>query len=199
MPIAIRCWFNAGKGLRVVRSSLGSAQPAMSASRSSILNYAAAIIPLTRVNFWRLCPPPLPRIHIQAEQLSFFGRSVLSRCGAPPCHSLTNPRHVVHTVGRTKHKLAKPSTVDTASYETFDRPLCNRSELLDHAGVHQAMIVCTKGDARSSLGGDHPSGLLSRPARSWMNCQATRPEREPRVIDHSLASALSCSTGISSP
>ena len=26
-----------------------------------------------------------------------------------------------------------------------------------------------------------------RPARSWMNCQATRPEREPRVTDHSLA------------
>ena len=65
--------------------------------------------------------------------------------------------------------------------------------------TYQAMIVCTKGDAQSSLGGDHPSGLPSRPARSWMNCQATRPEREPRVIDHSLASAVSCSTGISSP
>ena len=35
-----------------------------------------------------------------------------------------------------------------------------------------------------------PSFLPSRPARSWMNCQATRPERAPRVIDHSLASAL---------
>ena len=28
----------------------------------------------------------------------------------------------------------------------------------------------------------------SRPARSCMNCQATRPEREPRVVDHSSAS-----------
>ena len=41
----------------------------------------------------------------------------------------------------------------------------------------------------------HARGLPSRPARSWMNCQATRPEREPRVIDHSPASALSCSGG----
>ena len=35
------------------------------------------------------------------------------------------------------------------------------------------------------------SGLPRRPARSWMNCQATRPERDPRVIDHSFASAFS--------
>ena len=28
-----------------------------------------------------------------------------------------------------------------------------------------------------------------RPARSWMYCQATRPERAPRVVDHSSASA----------
>ena len=32
-----------------------------------------------------------------------------------------------------------------------------------------------------------------------MNCQATRPEREPRVIDHSLASARSSSSGRSEP
>jgi hypothetical protein len=32
-----------------------------------------------------------------------------------------------------------------------------------------------------------------------MNCQATRPEREPRVIDHSPASARSWSSGKSSP
>ena len=31
-------------------------------------------------------------------------------------------------------------------------------------------------------------GTPSRPARSWMNCQATRPERAPRVVDHSSAS-----------
>ena len=34
----------------------------------------------------------------------------------------------------------------------------------------------------------------SRPAKSWMNCQATRPERAPRVTDHSLASARSWSS-----
>ena len=36
----------------------------------------------------------------------------------------------------------------------------------------------------------------SLPARSWMNCQATRPEREPRVIDHSTAWACSASVSI---
>ena len=35
------------------------------------------------------------------------------------------------------------------------------------------------------------NSLPSRPARSWMNCQATRPERAPRVIDHSSASRTS--------
>ena len=35
------------------------------------------------------------------------------------------------------------------------------------------------------------SGFPSRPARSWMNCQAVRPEREPRVVAHSSASASS--------
>ena len=38
-----------------------------------------------------------------------------------------------------------------------------------------------------------------RPAKSWMNCHATRPDRLPRVIDHSIASALSCPGGSSSP
>ena len=33
----------------------------------------------------------------------------------------------------------------------------------------------------------------SRPARSWTNCQATRPERAPRVMLHSIASACSAS------
>ncbi|CCC99782.1 protein of unknown function (plasmid) [Azospirillum baldaniorum] len=42
-------------------------------------------------------------------------------------------------------------------------------------------------------------GFSRRPARSWMNCQATRPERLPRVTDHSTASARSCSAGMSSP
>jgi hypothetical protein len=33
---------------------------------------------------------------------------------------------------------------------------------------------------------------------SWMNCHATRPEREPRVIDHSIASACSAYVPIGS-
>ena len=33
----------------------------------------------------------------------------------------------------------------------------------------------------------------SRPARSCTNCQATRPEREPRVVDHSSASCCNFS------
>ena len=33
----------------------------------------------------------------------------------------------------------------------------------------------------------------SRPANSCVNCQATRPEREPRVVDHSSASRSSSS------
>lgn len=39
----------------------------------------------------------------------------------------------------------------------------------------------------------------SRPARSWMNCQATRPERPPRVAAHSMASAFSVSSSTFSP
>ena len=35
----------------------------------------------------------------------------------------------------------------------------------------------------------------SRPARSCMNCQATRPEREPRVVAHSSASRSSSASG----
>ena len=41
-----------------------------------------------------------------------------------------------------------------------------------------------------------PACTPSRPARSWMNCQATRPDRAPRVIDHSIASACSASAAI---
>ena len=37
------------------------------------------------------------------------------------------------------------------------------------------------------------SGLPRRPARSCVNCQATRPDRLPRVVAHSSASARSCS------
>ena len=38
------------------------------------------------------------------------------------------------------------------------------------------------------------SRLPSRPARSWMNCQATRPERAPRVMLHSSACRASSSS-----
>ncbi len=38
----------------------------------------------------------------------------------------------------------------------------------------------------------------NRPAISWMNCQATRPERAPRVTDHSTAAACNSSRPIGS-
>ena len=38
-----------------------------------------------------------------------------------------------------------------------------------------------------------------RPAKSWMNCQPTRPERAPRVCDHSIAWARRASGSISRP
>ena len=45
----------------------------------------------------------------------------------------------------------------------------------------------------------HGSRTPRRPARSVTNCQATRPERPPRVCDHSIASARSASSPISMP
>ena len=39
----------------------------------------------------------------------------------------------------------------------------------------------------------------NRPATSWMNCHATRPDRAPRVTDHSTASACRFSVVIGSP
>ena len=50
----------------------------------------------------------------------------------------------------------------------------------------------------------HPSGAHSRvfpslPARSWTYCHATRPERAPREIDHSTASARSAAAAIGNP
>ncbi len=45
-----------------------------------------------------------------------------------------------------------------------------------------------------------PASLTpSRPANSCVNCQATRPEREPRVVDHSSASRYSASSSILMP
>jgi hypothetical protein len=40
--------------------------------------------------------------------------------------------------------------------------------------------------------------VASRPARSWMNCQATRPERAPRVTDHSTAAACNSARSMAS-
>ena len=51
-------------------------------------------------------------------------------------------------------------------------------------------------------GGPSPfqeSRTPSRPARSWTYCQATRPERAPRVVDHSSASRWSSSLSIAIP
>ena len=39
----------------------------------------------------------------------------------------------------------------------------------------------------------------NRPASSCVNCQATRPDREPRVVDHSSASRSSASSSILMP
>jgi len=50
--------------------------------------------------------------------------------------------------------------------------------------------------ARFSCGARSAASAPSRPARSWMNCQATRPDRAPRVTDHSTASACSASLPI---
>lgn len=52
------------------------------------------------------------------------------------------------------------------------------------------------GAAAGSMAGGYATRTPSRPARSWMNCQATRPEREPRVTCHSRAWARSASTPI---
>src|SRR5712671_2367778 len=45
----------------------------------------------------------------------------------------------------------------------------------------------------------YSSFLPSCPATSWMNCQATRPERAPRVTDHSTACLRNASAGTPSP
>ena len=76
-------------------------------------------------------------------------------------------------------------------------------------GVFAGWLVFGEGHGRIRAG-DRPrarrararqlaasSGFPSRPARSWMNCQAVRPEREPRVVAHSSASASSPSRGAS--
>ena len=52
-------------------------------------------------------------------------------------------------------------------------------------------VFCTLANTfRRTRRAHHPtpaSGFPSRPARSWVNCQAVRPEREPRVVAHSSA------------
>src|SRR5688572_13149699 len=74
------------------------------------------------------------------------------------------------------------------------------------AGAHQGNGLGLGQDlAQERIAGtrghdDQSSSLWPRrPARSWMNCQATRPERAPRVTDHSLASARSWAWSILMP
>jgi hypothetical protein len=55
-------------------------------------------------------------------------------------------------------------------------------------GFACAFSSCTRADQPYSL-------RPSRPAKSWMYCQATRPERAPRVIDHSSASRARSASG----
>lgn len=54
---------------------------------------------------------------------------------------------------------------------------------IGHFQIASSRFGCSRTDAK-------------RPAISWMNCQATRPERAPRVTDHSTASAWSFSVPI---
>ena len=69
----------------------------------------------------------------------------------------------------------------------------------DMAGSHLVGAAAKVGTADTIRKATAQSGLTPRrPARSWMNCQATRPDREPRVIDHSIASACSAATSIGS-
>ena len=58
------------------------------------------------------------------------------------------------------------------------------------------------GERRPDASGARPlqsSAFPIRPARSWMNWKAVRPEREPRVVAHSRASARRRSGGRSRP
>ena len=58
---------------------------------------------------------------------------------------------------------------------------------LDRGREHHVVGICSMAT---------PVSCRAGPATSWMNCQATRPERAPRVTDHSTACLRSVSTGI---
>ena len=53
--------------------------------------------------------------------------------------------------------------------------------------------------AQTNAGYFPASRTPNRPASSCVNCQATRPEREPRVVDHSSASRSSSASSILMP
>ena len=77
---------------------------------------------------------------------------------------------------------------------------------VDLSRIAQALELARSGGPRCRSAGFWRSSRLdqsfsclpSRPARSCMNCQATRPERLPRVVAHSSASARSVSGSIAS-
>ncbi len=71
-----------------------------------------------------------------------------------------------------------------------------RSPVVFRYGRGAKFVLCPRIDQAGIHG--YSSFCPSRPARSWMNCQATRPERAPRVTDHSLPCARSVSAGIAS-
>lgn len=80
---------------------------------------------------------------------------------------------------------AKIFLKDGSAFECLVRDLSTkgaRLEVVDDVKVPDGFFINYLPDARQH------SAMPSRPAKSWMNCQATRPEREPRVVAHSSAS-----------
>ena len=150
-----------------------------------------------------------------SRRISRVIRSSIPRSGTTsiPMAKFTHPTsHTwVHPLGDTVTGLIEAGMRLDWLHEHDGRALADvrdpgegRGRSLSLAGQALAAArVLADGDAKLSrrrvAGTDQPSDLPRRPARSWMNCQATRPEREPRVIDHSLASARSRSSGRSSP
>ncbi len=80
---------------------------------------------------------------------------------------------------RTHGTLARTAVFKTAAL--------NHSATLPHVGTLSPQL------------GYAVKRTSSRPARSWMNCHATRPERAPRVTDHSTAAARSASGSMGRP
>ena len=87
-------------------------------------------------------------------------------------------------------------------------PMIEQAAFAASANEAWALLACWHSSGCSSFHSPAPGGKAptcrddqftfiltpSRPASSCVNCQATRPEREPRVVDHSSASRSSSSS-----